>query len=240
MKNIKEIIVRAVILVCLSDRCALEETMIEGKRYPIGERERQRNAIRNWLDRTGYIHDTTKKEKEFLDTNVGKCARDDISYYQFQYEAVEPCLWTLGLVKQLSDYEQFVLEDFHPVLQIGMKHSYEEVAESCRLREKKEIEVQKEIAMLWHWRAVEAYNPIFAKEGIGNIVEKTFGKQYLEILSQINCVDAKGNDFVLRNGIFANLSDMEKRRIEMMSLWRHHAFEWIMGNYSWDEVEVNT
>lgn len=42
MKSIKEIIVRAIILVCLSDGCALEEKMIEGKRYFISERENRK------------------------------------------------------------------------------------------------------------------------------------------------------------------------------------------------------
>lgn len=94
--------------------------------------------------------------------------------------------------------------------------------------------------MLWHWRAREAYNPIFTEESIGNIVKNTFGKQYLEILSQIAYIDINEKDFVLKNGMFANLNDKEKRYIEVISLWRHHAFEWIMGNQSWDEVEVNT
>lgn len=240
MKSKKEIMVRAIILVCISDRCALEEKIIEGKRYTISERERQRNAIRNWLDSTGYIDYTTKKERELFDTNLGKYVRDDISYYQFQYEAVEPCLWSLGLVKELSNYEQFVLEDFHQVLQIGMKHSYEAVIKNCLLREKKEIELQKEIAMLWHWRSMEAYNPIFIDENIGNIVKKVFGQQYLEILSQMKCVDVEEKDFVLKNSIFSNLSDTEKSYIKVISLWRHYAFEWIMGNSSWDEVEVDT
>lgn len=73
-------------------------------------------------------------------------------------------------------------------------------------------------------------NPIFMEESIGSIVQNIFGKQYLEILSQIKYIDVNGKDFVLKNGIFANLGDKEKRYIEVISLWRHHAFEWIMGN----------
>lgn len=240
MKKIKEIIVRAIILVCLSDRCTLEEKIIEGKRYSISEREKQREAIRNWLDSAGYMKYATQKERELFDESLGDENKNDILHYQVQYEAVEPCLWSLGLINRLSDYEQFVLTDFHPILQIGMGHSYEKVVEKCKFREKREIELQAEIAMLWHWRAQEAYNPIFMEESIGSIVQNIFGKQYLEILSQIKYIDVNGKDFVLKNGIFANLGDKEKRYIEVISLWRHHAFEWIMGNNAWDEVEVNT
>ena len=216
MKNIKDIIVRAIILVCLSDRCALEEKIIEGKRYSISEREKQRESIRNWLDSVGYMQYATQKERELFDKSLGEENKNDILHYQVQYEAVEPCLWSLGLVNWLSDYEQFVLEDFHPILQIGTGHSYEKVVEKCMLREKKEIEIQTEIAMLWHWRAQEAYNPIFTEESIGSIVQNIFGKQYLEILSQIRCIDVNGKDFVLKNGMFANLNDKEKRYIEAL------------------------
>lgn len=137
MKNIKEIIVRAIILVCLSDRCALEEKIIEGKRYSISKREKQREAIRNWLDSVGYMQYATQKERDLFDKNLGEENKNDILCYQVQYEAVEPCLWSLGLVDRLSDYEQFVLEDFHPILQIGTGYSYEKVVEKCKLREKR-------------------------------------------------------------------------------------------------------
>ena len=127
MKSTEEIIARAIILVCLSDRCALEENIIEGRRYTKSEREKQREAIRNWLNNTRYMEYATETEREFFDKKIGAVHKSNFLQYQVQYEAVEPCLWSLGLVNQLSDYENFVLEDFHPILQIGMNHSYEQV-----------------------------------------------------------------------------------------------------------------
>lgn len=239
MKKVKEIMARAIILICLSDRCALEEELIEGKRYTLSEREKQREAIRNWLDYMGYLNYAIKKEKDFLNKSLGTSDKKEVLQFQVQYEAVEPCLWSLGLVNQLSGYEQFVLEDFHPILQIGLGHSYEKVIQKCKLREKEEIELQTEAAMLWHWRAREAYNPIFTEEGIGTIIKRVFGKHYLEILSKVECVDVDEKDFVLKNSMFADLNDKEKSIVEVISLWRHHAFEWILGIDSWDEVETN-
>lgn len=157
MKSTEEIIARAIILVCLSDRCALEENIIEGRRYTRSEREKQREAIRNWLISTRYMEYATEKEGELFDKQVGAVHKNNLLQYQVQYEAVEPCLWSLGLVEQLSDYENFVLKDF-----------------------------------------------------------------------------------LVNNRLFASLSTMEKERIRMIAVWRQHAFEWIIGNDSWDEVEVNT
>lgn len=240
MKSTEEIIARAIIRVCLSDRCALEENIIEGRRYTKSEREKQREAIRNWLNSTRYMEYATEKERELFDKQVGAVHKNNLLQYQVQYEAVEPCLWSLGLVEQLSDYENFVLEDFHPILQIGMNHSYEQVIAACKPRESNEIELQTEIAMLWNWRAQEVYNPVFKKESIVDVVPKTLGEQYSEILSHVSNLDVNGKDFLVNNRLFASLSTMEKERIRMIAVWRQHAFEWIIGNDSWDEVEVNT
>lgn len=240
MKSTEEIIARAIILVCLSDRCALEENIIEGKRYTKSEREKQREAIRNWLNNTRYMEYATEKERELFDKQIGAAHKNNLLQYQVQYEAVEPCLWSLGLVEKLSDYENFVLEDFHPILQIGVNHSYEKVKETCKPRENKEIELQTEIAMLWHWRAQEAYNPIFNEESIIDVIPNILGERYSGILSHVSSLDVNGKDFLVNNRLFAGLSIMEKERIRMIAVWRQHAFEWIIGNDSWDEVETNT
>ena len=240
MKNTQKIVSRAIILVCLSDRCALEENIIEGRKYTKSEREKQREAIRNWLDNTGYMKYATDTERELFDKKIGAVHKNNLLQYQVQYEAVEPCLWSLGLVDQLSDYENFVLEDFHPILQIGMNHSYERVIAACKPRESKEIELQTEIAMIWNWRAREAYNPIFKEKYITDVIPNILGEQYTEILSHMNCLDVNGKDLLVQNRLFADLSSMEKERIKMISVWRQHAFEWIIGNDLWDVVEENT
>lgn len=240
MKNAKEIMTRAILLVCLSDRCALEEELIEGKRYTLSEREKQREAIRNWLDHTGYLNDLTKREKDFLNKGVGTSDKDEVLQYQVQYEAVEPCLWSLGLINRLSGYKAFVLDDFHPILQIGTGHSYERVKQNCKPREKREIELQTEIAMLWHWRSRESYNPIFKEESVGTVIKRTFGEHYLEILSKMECMDVDGKDFWCGHSSFADLREEEKGMVEVISLWRHHAFEWILRNDPWDKAETNT
>lgn len=35
-------------------------------------------------------------------------------------------------------------------------------------------------------------------------------------------------------------AEIRKKITRKIAVWRQHAFEWIIGNDSWDEVEVNT
>lgn len=93
---------------------------------------------------------------------------------------------------------------------------------------------EKEVAMLWHWRAIEGDNPIFREESIEDIVRRIFGLQYEILLSQINIHNYSGKDFILNNKLYSDLSDEEKECTKIISMWRYHAFEWIVGNSLWN------
>lgn len=240
MKSAREIIARAVILLCLSDRCALEKSTIGGKSYSKKQREEQRNAIYKWLQNKGYTNYMTKSETQLFEQEVDLGDKIKILAMQVQYEAIEPCLWSLGLVKELSSYDQFVLTDFHPVLQIGLQHNSEKILDMCNLRTKEEIYMQNEIAMLWNWRIVEWNNLILQTQAVKDIVINVFGKQYETVLAKIQQLSSNQSDFIVNNQYLKNLNEQERSQIECIAKWRHHAFEWIIGDDLWDEVELNT
>lgn len=240
MKNAKEIIARSVILLCLSDRCALEKSTIGGKTYSKRQREEQRLAIYQWLQNKGYSVMMTKSERLLFEQEVGSGNKNEILSIQVQYEAIEPCLWTLGLVQKLSSYDQFVLDDFHPVLQVGMNHTLEKVLDASSLQTDEAVQLQYEISMLWHWRTVEYNNPIFKTNSTKYIVKSVFGNQYEKVLNAIQRFDNHQNDFLVNNKSFSSLNNEEMKRIHYIAKWRHHAFEWIVGDEVWDEVELNT
>lgn len=240
MKSVCEIVSRSVILLCLSDRCALEESIIEGIKYTMKQREEQRLAIYDWLKSKGYITWMTNREKQIFETRVGSESLSEIFVNQIQYEAIEPCLWALGLQQMLSSYDEFVLEDFHPILQIGREHSVEKIIQICKLRSDKSIQLQNEISALWHWRSIESNNQIFETTSAQDIIIEVFGINYLEILEKIQDFNNTQNDFVVNGKLFKNLNDKEKERINYIAKWRHHAFEWIISDVPWDEVETNT
>lgn len=240
MKNTEEIATRAIILLCLSDRCVLERTTIGGRVYTVKQREEQREAIYQWLQDKGYTSSFTLNEKILFELEVGIGNSDEILSKQIQYEAIEPCLWSLGLVDKLSEYDKFVLEDFHPLLQIGRNHSLEKLLNTGSLRKFEDIVLQNEISMLWHWRARESENSIFSHKSAKEIIVSTFGEQYLEILDRIQSFKNGQDDFIVNNKVFNDLNSEEKNRIKIIAQWRHHAYEWIIGDKTWDDVELDT
>lgn len=240
MKNAEEIATRAIILLCLSDRCALERTTIGGRVYILKQRDDQRKAIYKWLQDKGYNSSITLDEKMLFEQEVGKGNKDEILSKQIQYEAIKPCLWSLGLVDKLSKYDSFVSEDFHPLLEIGVTHSLGKLLKKCRLRVFEDIVLQNEITMLWHWRAIESNNSIFSLKPAKEIILSTFGKQYLHVLNEMQTFNNGQDDFNINNKTFNDLNSEEKNRVKIIAQWRHHAFEWIVGDKTWDEVELNT
>lgn len=240
MKSSEEIIARSVILLCISDRCALEKSAISGRAYSKKQREEQRMAIYKWLQNKEYTNYMTKSEMHLFEQEVGSENKNEILSNQVQYEAIEPCLWSLGLVNELSNYNQFVLTDFHPVLQISMQHMPKKILDVCNMRPEKEIYLQNEISMLWHWRIVEWNNPIFQTQNIKNIVITVFGQQYETIFANIRQLSSDQSDFMVNNKLINNLSEEEISSINCIAKWRHHAFEWIVGDDLWDEVELDS
>lgn len=238
MKDIKEIVARAIILLTISDRCALESSVAEGKSYSMKQREDQRLAMISWLERNGYYEYMTENEIYFMRQAAGK--GDNAMEMQFQYEAIEALLWSLGLVKKLSSYDQYVLDDFHPVLQISDQHTYEKLEKSCMLRSEREISLQNKIAMLWYWRVIEGANPLFYHKSLKQIIVDAFGEEYGEILLQISGFNNEQNDFIVKRKKIAELSEMELEHLKKRAQWRYHAFEWMLSGMSWDEVELNT
>lgn len=240
MKSVEEIATRAIILLCLSDRCALERTVIGGRVYTIKQRDEQRKAIYQWLVDKNYILSITLNEKKLFEQEVGLGKKDEILSKQIQYEAIEPCLWSLGLEDKLSEYDSFVVKDFHPLLQIDKAHSLEKLLNACKLRTFEEIVLQKEISMLWHWRARESNNSIFNFKSAKEIITSCFGDRYLQVIDKMQTFKNNQDDFVVNNRPFNILNSEEKNRVRTIAQWRHHAFEWIVGDKKWDDVELNT
>lgn len=240
VKDTKEIATRAIITLCLSDRCALEKTIIGGKVYSIKQREEQRKAIFQWLTDKGYSQSITANEKTLFEQEIGVGNKEEIVSNQVQYEAIEPYLWTLGLVNKLSRYDEFVLNDFHQVLQIGLNHSLEHLMTSFDFRKIDDVILQREISMLWHWRANEASNPIFRSRPVREIILSTFGKDYELVVDKIQKLNRGQHDLIVNNKLFNELNFKEKKRVNLIAYWRHYAFEWITGNESWEDVTLDT
>ena len=155
LKEKKEIIKRALVLLAFADRRALEKSVIDGKKRSLVEREEQRIAIINWLSRMGYDESITKKEKCIFNSQILDKPNIEILSYQNYYECVEPLLWSLGLIENLSCYDDYVLFDFHPLLNLGKNHTLSSIERRSNLLPESIIQEKRELSMLWYWRSLE-------------------------------------------------------------------------------------
>lgn len=122
MKTIDEIIGRAENLLCITDRCGLENRVCAGERYTRKERNRQRLVIYKWLQDNDYTRFMTETEKELFEQPVGNPFRRKVFHSKFfESEAIEPLLWTLGLTKKLSPYDRYAFTNWQENNEMHLK-----------------------------------------------------------------------------------------------------------------------
>lgn len=238
MKPREEVIKRIICLLCYTDRCVLESEIIEGIRHPLKEREDHRKEMVEWLKWKGYYSSLTAKEKRIMETPVTGRANYNLLYNYHDYECIEPLLWSVGLINKLSNYNDFVMADLHPPMQIGPKHSPEGVASSCKAVPMSEVEKKREIAMLWYWRCLEARNVNAKDINYKDAVTKTFGETHAVLLEGYSGFDKKKSDFVVRGRKVSELNGMELGKLEVISERRFYAFEWLCSDDDWDNVDL--
>ena len=98
MKDLDVVLKRTIALLTFSDRCALEDSVIEGVSRSVIERENQRKAILHWLQHANYYDSLSEKEKNIFNTIVTDQSDVEIRYYENDHECIEPLLWAIGLV----------------------------------------------------------------------------------------------------------------------------------------------
>lgn len=125
MKNKEEIIRRAEIVQCVSDRCSLERS---SKEHSFKERCEQRIVIADWLDYTGLYEYMENTDKLLFEKKVGNIFyRKIFNENEFQCEALEPLLWSLGLISRMTSYSQYALTDFHVMMCTNVPNTVDEM-----------------------------------------------------------------------------------------------------------------
>lgn len=238
MKSKDEVIKRAVCLLLFSDRCDLEDKIFDGIRRSLEERENQRKTIIKWAQLKEYYVYLTAKEKRIIETPVIRATNEEARLCQYDYECIEPLLWSLGLVDNLHNYDEFVLDNLHTPLKIGAKHTIEMITEVCTFRPIDIIEKKREIAMLWYWRCLECRNISSKSINYKNAIIDIFGEEYIKILEDYEYFDMNRGDFVVNGKIVAELSDLEIEKLEVIAERRFYAFEWLCTDDDWDNVDL--
>ena len=113
MREVDEIIGRAVNLLCIYDRTSLEYKILQGQYHSWKDREKQRLFLYDWLLKNDFLKYITASEQALFQKKIGNpFLKNILREQEFQFEAIEPLLWPMGLVKRLSSYDEYVLKDY--------------------------------------------------------------------------------------------------------------------------------
>lgn len=238
MKNKEEIIKRAEIVLCVSDRCYLERS---SKEHSFKERCEQRLVIADWLEANGLYEYMENRDKLLFEKKVGNIFyRNIFNENKFQHEALEPLLWSLGLIPRMTSYSQYSLTDFHVMMCTNVPNTIDEMMKKTVMKSEEDIEFRRKIAMLWHWRAIEGTNQIFKHESIGDILLQIFGDEYKKAINYIMKNQTNKQDFCFHDKPIYKFDDFFIRHLYKRTLWRYHAFQWIVSCEDWYDVSTDT
>lgn len=238
MKEVDELLKRAIILVCLSDRCAQEKGIIGGIPRSLSVRKQQCEAICGWIKKMGYMESATNEERAVFEKELGVNKDEGVFGLQINYECIEPILWAAGLVERLSNYNEYVLTDFHPVLRFGRDHSFEKLVSDCNMVSEEAFDEKREEAMLIYWRCLEAKSDVIKEKGLESVIEEIFGSQYVDRLLKMKIYDSKSKDFIVNKKAIDDLNDAELSKLSIIAERRFYAFEWMASDEEWDNVDL--
>jgi hypothetical protein len=166
----------------------------------------------------------------------------------WRVESVQVLLWALGFLPQLPSYD--TMAD-HDLLRTFPTEDVDEFIGSAALRPREEIERERDIAELWHWRSrtrqlgesgdfvPDELTQALGLESYDDIVR--FTAPFLDSEGSIPpCID---DDFPARGKAYRDLSDQEWHEVESIAVQRHFTLNWLCGyapENRWDETPTHT
>jgi hypothetical protein len=148
-------------------------------------------------------------------------------------EALGTLLWALQLV-ELPPYDEAFAPDEVAAVELG----------DAKLREAEEIELERDSARLWHWRARTT------ELQAGGAVE--LPEQYETFDQLIAATAMRGfeqgvlpapirGDFRAYGEVYRHLTTEQHGEAHSIAVERHHALNWLCGEgTSWDDVPLDT
>lgn len=238
MKTKIQILNRAFVLLILSDRGLLEKEYHEGERYSKIQREEQKNRFIEIVNKRKLMSFFSKKEKKILFSKIGSLDEDLFYLTQFQYESIQALLWSISITDFPKYDDNFCSIDFHHY--IG-KYGTSNFKLNATLKNINEIEVMREVSMLWHWRVRGGIdNDFFISINLKKEIVKIFGKDFKSYIKKIPLSKKKPVDFLVDKKLFSNLPNKSYNIISIKAQWVHHALEWIINDETWEETDTST
>ena len=194
------------------------------------------------LKASGLWPDVEQDEQTLLlSDRISKRQQIDASWLG---ESITSLLWALQMIPKLPAYDR----EADPTLAGRLRsESIPNLIRQARLRPKKEIEKQRQIAELWHWRARTRYLQEQGRFDDGSVAGPTI-EQIIE-RTATRCARigrlpaAMAGDFEALGKPYRDLSSDEFARLASIAQERHKAFNWLCGFSAtgrWTDTRTDT
>jgi hypothetical protein len=153
-------------------------------------------------------------------------------------EALGTLLWALQLM-ELPAYDQpFDAEQAAAVVEDAVE------LEDAELREGEEIELERESARLWHWRArttsLQAAGALELPERYATFDQLIAATAMRGYEQGVLPAPMRG-DFRAYGKVYRHLAPEQHAEAHSIALERHHALNWLCGaGTTWDDVPLDT
>lgn len=249
MKSEQDILYRIFANLAISQR-----SICEYPEFSKRERKAVANKVIAWLEKEkGILEAMDEDEKDMIYKRVGN--RDRIvQQAHWCWESEECLLWAIGLVDQIEIpyYSKNTRDLFaeidrntnlKPIVHnpVAMIDKYMKcdgmidlILSKTKLRTRKEIEDEKNIAMIWFWRAIEGKNGVFEREPFQTIVNRAFDDPEIFEAAKNIPISEDGMDLLIgKKKKFISLNDESIKYAVACAGWRQKALEWILNDESW-------
>lgn len=249
----RDVAIRATILarvaahaVTAPPRAELKKLMAswpDEERHDYAEEAHARAAIA-WENLKPVRAHLTPLEREFFQADAVTLTERQQVDGSWRIESLQVLLWALGMTDEIPPYDQSVQDDLTALA--PMEH-LPELKKRARLRSIKDIQAERAIAELWHWRS-QARDLIEAgRAPPSTLIRKTGLRTYEEIVratarwaEDYHQIDrAIDEDFPAFGKPYRQLNGAEWTAVRSITLERHHALNWLCGyaqGHKWHET----
>lgn len=207
-KSIKEIIIRAIVLECLSCCCWLDEVQnnFQGDETKLSENRvsygwlnhfdtlsvdgsnDRRESVFKWLKDRGYSEYLTDVERYVFEKKTDRIINYAIYYPSEYHYALEVLLWSVGLIENLLYGSSYEIHNYHDLLKIYENHKLEDILSSCHKRDDSDLEREYTRTRYWYWLLTEC-REITDKEQVLCRAEDFFGREFILKITENGIID---------------------------------------------------
>ncbi|HSW96491.1 MAG TPA: DUF4272 domain-containing protein [Candidatus Saccharimonadales bacterium] len=196
----------------------------------------------DWCTKEGLNDYFSNREKELLTKPLENWTDQEIINTSWSSQALGILLWSLSYYESIPLFPKAFTLSENLISKLHVLHDTKDFFEKARLRNVKEIRMERDNAEHWHWRS-RTYSLIKqgkkAPEGLtwDKIISVSANGGYKDG-SNPQPID---NDFPVANKAFRDLTLHEYQLMASIIQERHFAFNWLCGySKNWDDTPTDT